>query len=549
MILLPLMNRNIVFLVILLFSFKIANAQVVANFQLNSTSFCGPNSVLLIQDISAGFVATRTWTVNGPGGFASFSGTNLNESVTLTQVGAYSVKLEVCDALNVCNDTTRTIFVNQLPTAVITLDDSIACYGTQVNFSSGSSIFNTPGALFSWENDSNSVGFDEISPSFTFLANADIEIMLEVTDDNGCKDSVSQQLYIVQNEEAIFEIANNGKQCVGVPFDLTTPSTVSNSTLDSIYWVVDSTLILVGESQTYSHPVEDSISIILFVVNNYGCSDGMQRFVKIEEIPIVTTSIIDTVICEGSELLIVAEGASVYDWSTGETTDSIRVSPIEDADYTVFGTSQSGVCVSEVVEIDVNVIKKPTLTFDSENFNPTAGTPSEIEVDFDPKFAINDSLFWLDHGTTNDLSNTTGFENSFIANETVTFPVELVYRKDGFTCRTQDSVKFEIDEDCTTENVFVANTFTPNGDNLNDEFVISGFNIDKIAELVIFNRSGQEVYHTQNMDMKEGIMSIGWNGNNKNNVRCNSGVYVYSYSVKCLNGATLESSGNITLVR
>ena len=45
------------------------------------------------------------------------------------------------------------------------------------------------------------------------------------------------------------------------------------------------------------------------------------------------------------------------------------------------------------------------------------------------------------------------------------------------------------------------------------------------------------------------LMQNGWNGNNKNNIRCTSGAYVYSYKLKCINGAELESSGNVTLIR
>ena len=539
------MNRKIVFLIIILFTVKLVDAQIISSFQMNSTSFCGQNSILSLLDISTGMITSRTWTVNGPGGFTSFSGSNTTENVILTQLGAYSVRLESCDALGTCHDTLRSVFVNSLPIAVITVDDTVACYGTEVNFSSESSVFNTPGVQFSWDNDFNT-GIDVITPSFTFLANADIVVMLMIEDDNGCIDSAFQNLFIVQNEEATFTLGN---QCVGIPFELTTPSTASNSALDSIYWIVDSTLFLNGETQTYTHPIEDSIAIILYVVNDYGCSDGMLRFIKIENIPVLSTNITDTVICEGEELLLFVEGAYVYDWSTGESQDSIRVSPVEKTDYTVYGTSQSAGCLSEEIEIEVAVIQKPIVTFDSRNFNPTVGTPSIIRIDYDPKFAINDSLYWSEHGTTNELLNNSGFENSFVANETVSFPVELVYHKDGFTCTTKDSVKFEIDDNCINDNVYIANTFTPNGDNLNDEFIISGYNVAEITDLVIFNRIGQEVFHEQNIEIKNGKMQNGWDGNDINNIRCNSGVYVYSYKIKCLNGADLEYSGNITLVR
>lgn len=542
---LPAMNKNIIILILLLSSFKLTEAQVTANIQMNNTSFCGVNSDLVVEDISTGAVVGRTWTINGPGGFTSFTGTNTIETVNLTAIGAYSVNLEVCDAANVCNDITRNFFVNELPTAVITVDDTIVCDGSAVNFSAVSSIYNTPGAVFSWDNDFNT-GIDEVAPFFTFLANADIQVMLMVEDDNGCIDSAFQDLTIVTNEEAIFTLED---QCVGVPFELTTTSSTSSPLIDSVYWYVDSTFYLVGETQTYTHTVAEELSVVLFVENNFGCIGRMINRINVEEFPVLTTNITDTVLCEGMDLLLSASGADLYVWSNGETTDSINVSPIQTTNYTVIATSQSGNCKSEEIEIEVEVINKPSITFDSRNFNPTAGTPSQIEVDYEPKFAINDSLFWLAHNTSNELENTTGFENSFVANETANFPVELVYYKSGFRCTTQDSVQFEIDEDCSIENVYIANTFTPNGDDLNDVFLISGFNIAEVTELVVYDRTGKEVFYAENLAMQNGVMQNGWNGNNKNNVRCTNGVYVYSYKLKCLNGADVQSSGNVTLVR
>jgi|TARA_R110002020_G_scaffold146360_2_gene320967 gliding motility-associated-like protein len=70
-------------------------------------------------------------------------------------------------------------------------------------------------------------------------------------------------------------------------------------------------------------------------------------------------------------------------------------------------------------------------------------------------------------------------------------------------------------EDCPYLQLFIPNSFTPNGDNYNETFYIHGANKDEIKSLVIFDRWGEIVY--------ENNSNIPWNGEN-----CQIGVYSYS---------------------
>jgi gliding motility-associated-like protein len=53
--------------------------------------------------------------------------------------------------------------------------------------------------------------------------------------------------------------------------------------------------------------------------------------------------------------------------------------------------------------------------------------------------------------------------------------------------------------------VFVPNSFTPNADNLNDRFFIYNSCAFEEIEMVIYNRWGEEIFRTQNVEE-------GWNG-------------------------------------
>ena len=64
---------------------------------------------------------------------------------------------------------------------------------------------------------------------------------------------------------------------------------------------------------------------------------------------------------------------------------------------------------------------------------------------------------------------------------------------DSIGCINSDTVEVNIKGD-----IFVPNTFTPNEDGDNDLFEIKGENI-KSFELWIYNRWGEEIYHTTKM--------------------------------------------------
>jgi hypothetical protein len=69
-------------------------------------------------------------------------------------------------------------------------------------------------------------------------------------------------------------------------------------------------------------------------------------------------------ICAGQSATLTANGANAYAWSTGETGNSISVSPSETTTFTLTGTTTG--CVSDAVSATVTVNKVPTVLVNSE---------------------------------------------------------------------------------------------------------------------------------------------------------------------------------------
>ena len=84
-----------------------------------------------------------------------------------------------------------------------------------------------------------------------------------------------------------------------------------------------------------------------------------------------------------------------------------------------------------------------------------------------------------------------------------------------FGCEGDTSYhKVEI-KDCPYLQMFIPNSFTPNGDNINETFYVHGADGNKIKSMVIYNRWGEKVYKTAS--------NKPWDGRN-----CQIGIYTYS---------------------
>jgi len=81
------------------------------------------------------------------------------------------------------------------------------------------------------------------------------------------------------------------------------------------------------------------------VTDAYGNSDSDSIVVTVNETPNVTVSESITII-EGESTVLNAYGAEAYIWSTGDTSNSIIINPVQTTTYSVVGTTNS--CSAEV---------------------------------------------------------------------------------------------------------------------------------------------------------------------------------------------------------
>lgn len=111
---------------------------------------------------------------------------------------------------------------------------------------------------------------------------------------------------------------------------------------------------------------------------------------------------------------------------------------------------------------------------------------------------------------------------------------------DGICNKTATVLVVVIDDQCKESDVFVPNTFTPNGDGNNDVLYVRGYLINELY-FAVYNRWGELVFETTDKNK-------GWDGNYKGRP-ADVGVLGYYLKAKCPNGKEIFKKGNVTLIR
>lgn len=115
---------------------------------------------------------------------------------------------------------------------------------------------------------------------------------------------------------------------------------------------------------------------------------------------------------------------------------------------------------------------------------------------------------------------------------------------DNNKCTASDTIL--VKAICTDKNYWLPNTFSPNGDGVNDYFYPRGTNLYNVQSFSVFNRWGQMVF--QRRDFPANAQNMGWDGN-FNGHPAPADAYVYIVEVICENSQVVTIHGSVTLLR
>ena len=243
-------------------------------------------------------------------------------------------------------------------------------------------------------------------------------------------------------------------------------------------------------------------------------------------------------LCIGRSVKLYAQGTDTYSWypATGLDNPSISsptASPSNSITYQVIGSDSKG-CFKDTAYVPVKVYPIPEIN---------AGADQTINVGNQTQIipTISQDV------TSIEWTPSIGIVSQHYPSITVKPTQSLEYTlraKNAGGCMAEDKVSVYVT--CNNSNIFVPNTFSPNGDGVNDIFYPRGSGLFKILNLKVFNRWGEIVFEKSNFNANDA--SAGWDGTFKGK-QLPPDVFVYMLQVVCDNNSTLTFKGNIALLR
>ena len=242
----------------------------------------------------------------------------------------------------------------------------------------------------------------------------------------------------------------------------------------------------------------------------------------------------DTTFCNtnSSFMLHAGNSGSIFHWFLNGTIlnneTNEQITPSTTGNYVVQVTDLNNCKASDTIQINISsgsylnstIIDTLSLNTDSILFcnglnNPVLGLNSP---------SSNLVYTWSFNGTTFN-TNYINIDSEGIVSLIIT---------DSAGCTASDEILI-IDGMC---NINIPNVFTPNGDGLNEVFIISGLSGFQERKLTIYDRWGQEIYN--NDDYKND-----WDGGNLSN-----GIFSFLYTLELIsNNHSITKSGTIQIIK
>lgn len=282
-------------------------------------------------------------------------------------------------------------------------------------------------------------------------------------------------------------------------------------------------------------------TITLTIENPNGCAVTATQQIDVQlkpQTPIINAN--QTKFCIGDVLkLEVTEVAGLnYEW-TGPNGFTANTAKLE---VPLTNFNQAGIyrlvvknasCQSDPVQFEVPPIAKvPIAIFNTEpQFNTKFSAPLPIVFTNNSKEA--DSYLWdFGDGTQSTQANPT-----HTYTQSGTFKITLTAYADEGCSNSVTKGDLVILKNAA---LFAPNAFSPNGDGVNDEFVVSITNLKKY-HLYIYSRLGENLFQTTSIFEN-------WNGSYQNKA-VPVGVYYYVIFGRNISNQDVKYTGSITLIR
>ncbi len=456
------------------------------------------------------------------------SATSYNDSAHHTYVvpGAYVPKLILSDNSGCQNSSLGldTIKVDVVRPGFTTNPHPI-CVSTNVAFIDTSfSYFST---ISSWHWDFGGGDTSNLaSPPYFYSVTGTYPVTLNVTDGWGCTGSISTTVNVYP--PPVIKASPDTIICVGDAATLYASGGVKYT------WTPPATLGCSTCQTTSASPVVVTTYTVTGI-DGYGCVNTDSVTVSLRT-NTISRGWGDTEICRNTGVPLFDTGGTKYTWipTTGLSNPTIS-NPIATPDYTTTYTviAQYGGCIPDTNYVTVIVHQIPTVDA-GPNQTLVAGSIAYLQ-------ATGTLIAKYEWSPAQTLScETCANPIARMVNSTL----YTVTVKSSFGCLASDTVRITLY--CDQSQIFIPNSFTPNGDGENDIFYPRGSGVKQVNAFRIYNRWGNLLFEKKNITMNDA--SMGWDGTS-GGATPRPDVYVYMLDAVCDTGEPIFIKGDVTIIK
>ncbi|MFL5730354.1 MAG: PKD domain-containing protein [Cytophagaceae bacterium] len=373
------------------------------------------------------------------------------------------------------------------------------------------------------------------SPTYTFPDTGTYIVTLIVNKGLICADTATSQVYIYHSiTGASFTYQD---VCLAKPVQFSDNSVLSEGPEVHRFWDFGD-----GNSDTIQNPLHlysqaGNYTTTLIVYNKNGCTDTLHKPVVIHALPKPDAGH-DTTVCQGSSFQLHASGGPSYLWDSSPDLSCTNcsnpiASPVASVFYKLTVTNSFGCKARDSLFLTWRplLIPAPSFTHAGRCFSDPILFHGEVtNFDF---FCLKTIQWQWDFGdgvTSNEQDPTHVYTNAG--------PFTVSLKVNNMNPVYQESVTLMSPDSCL-KNIFVPNTFTPNGDNINDLIYLRTINAKKVL-FRIYNRWGEEVFRTEDLHK-------GWDGTYKGE-KLTPQVFVFQADVTFYDDSQKTEKGNLTLL-
>ena len=264
---------------------------------------------------------------------------------------------------------------------------------------------------------------------------------------------------------------------------------------------------------------------MVIAYNQYDCPTTTTTQVTVNPKPVAAVSGGDATICAGDHTQLIASGGTSYSWSPSQGLSDSTIanpvaSPADTTTYTVTVSNSYGCFDTKAAT--VNVLKKAIA-----NAGPNKVIFEGQSVKLTGSEQYGNVFYWTPNYY---LSGVNSLQPIVSPTQDITYTLHVTSTTN---CGTDSSKVFVK----VYKKVTIPNTFSPNGDGINDVWDIDALITYPQCLLTVFNRYGQQVYHSVGY-------SKPWNGK-YNGQMLPSGTYYY---ILDLNNNTPKMAGWVAIV-